>query len=73
MVGSMLAFAAEDLFLKRAATALPPGQVIAMIGAVGALCFWAIAARRGEAILTRAAFSPPALIRTLSEAGATMF
>ena len=73
MVGSMLAFAAEDLFLKRAATALPPGQVIAMIGAVGALCFWAIAARRGEVILTRAAWSRPALIRTLSEAGATMF
>jgi drug/metabolite transporter (DMT)-like permease len=69
----MLAFAAEDLFLKRAATALPPGQVIAMIGAVGALCFWAIAARRGEVILTRAAWSRPALIRTLSEAGATMF
>lgn len=73
MVGSMLAFAAEDLFLKRSATALPPGQVIAMIGAVGALCFWAIAARRGEKILTRAAWSRPALIRTLSEAGATMF
>jgi drug/metabolite transporter (DMT)-like permease len=72
MVGSMLAFAAEDLFLKRAAMALPPGQVIAMIGAVGALCFWGIAALRGEAILTRAAWSRPALIRTLSEAGATM-
>lgn len=72
MVGSMAAFAAEDLFLKRAAIALPPGQVIAMLGAVGGLCFWAIAAFRGEAILSRAALSRPALIRTLSEAGATM-
>ena len=33
MVGAMAAFAVEDLFLKRAAMALPPGQVIAMMGA----------------------------------------
>lgn len=72
MVGSMLAFAFEDLFLKRAAMALPPGQVVAMIGAAGALCFWAVAAFRGEPILHRAALSGPALIRSLSEAGATM-
>lgn len=72
MVASMAAFAFEDLFLKRAATALPPGQVIAMIGAAGALCFWAIARAQGQAILCRAALSPPALVRSLSEAGATM-
>ncbi len=72
MLVSMAAFAFEDLFLKRAATALPPGQVIAIIGALGALCFWAIAARQGHSILTRAALSPAALIRSLSEAGATM-
>jgi len=72
MLASMAAFAFEDLFLKRAATTLPPGQVVAMIGAVGALCFWAIARARGEAILTRSALSRPALIRSLSEAAATM-
>lgn len=72
MLASMAAFAFEDLFLKRAATALPPGQVVAMIGAVGAACFWAIAAARGERILIRAALSRPALIRSLSEAAATM-
>lgn len=72
MVGSMAAFAFEDLFLKRAATGLPPGQVIAMIGLAGALCFWAVAAARGEAILIRAALSRPALIRAGSEAAATM-
>ncbi len=72
MVGSMLAFAFEDLFLKRAATALPPGQVVAMIGAAGALCFWAVARAMGQPILIRAALSGPALIRSVSEAGATM-
>ncbi|MBL4917657.1 DMT family transporter [Tabrizicola sp. DMG-N-6] len=72
MVGSMLAFAFEDLFLKRAASVIPPGQVIAMMGAAGAACFWLVALRRGEPILCRAALSPAALIRALSEAVATM-
>lgn len=72
MVGSMFAFAFEDLFLKRAAMALPPGQVIAMMGASGALCFWAVAAWKGQPILTRAALSRPALIRSLAEAVAAM-
>ena len=72
MVGSMLGFAFEDLFLKRAASVLPPGQVIAMMGAAGAACFWLVAWRRGEPILCRAALSPPALIRAISEAVATV-
>lgn len=72
MVASMLAFAFEDLFLKRAATALPPGQVVAMIGAAGAICFWLIAAAKGQPILHRSALSRPALLRTSSEAIATM-
>ncbi|HRQ61535.1 MAG TPA: hypothetical protein PLO23_08520, partial [Alphaproteobacteria bacterium] len=32
MVASMAAFAFEDMFLKRAASTLPPGQVIALLG-----------------------------------------
>lgn len=72
MVASMLAFAFEDLFLKRAATALPPGQVVAMIGAAGAACFWSIAAAQGQPILHKSALSRPALVRSLSEAVATM-
>ena len=72
MVGSMAAFAIEDLFLKRAAMALPPGQVVAMMGAGGALVFWAIAALRGQPILTLRALQGAALVRSLSEAGATM-
>jgi len=72
MVGSMLGFAFEDLFLKRAASVLPPGQVIAMMGAAGAACFWLVAAKRREPILCRAALSAPALIRAVSEALATM-
>jgi drug/metabolite transporter (DMT)-like permease len=72
MLGAMAAFAFEDVFLKRAATAIHPGQVIAMVGLVGALCFWVVAASQRQPILTRRAFSPAALIRALSEAGASM-
>lgn len=72
MVGSMAAFAIEDLFLKRAAMALPPGQVIAMTGAGGALVFWLVAALRGQPILTTRALRGAALLRSLSEAGATI-
>ncbi|MEF3047849.1 DMT family transporter [Pseudotabrizicola sp. L79] len=72
MLAAMLAFAFEDLFLKRSAMALPPGQVIVMVGAAGALCFWAIAALQGQPILTRDALRGPALLRSVSEAGATM-
>lgn len=72
MVASMAAFAFEDLFLKRAAIALPPGQVIAMMGAGGAVVFWLFAARLRQPILTRRALTGAAALRSLSEAGATM-
>lgn len=68
----MAAFAVEDLFLKRAAMALPPGQVIAMMGAGGALVFWIMAAMKRQPILTRRALHGAPLLRALSEAGATM-
>lgn len=72
MVASMAAFAVEDLFLKRAAEAMPPGQVLALTGAAGAAVFWALAAGRGEKVLSRDALRGVALFRTLAEAGAAM-
>jgi drug/metabolite transporter (DMT)-like permease len=72
MIGSMAFFAVEDLFLKSAAEALPPGQVLAINGIAGALVFWALAARRGERVLSREALRGMVLLRTLAEAGAAM-
>lgn len=72
MVGSMAAFAIEDLFLKRAAMALPPGQVIAMMGLGGALVFGLLAAFKRQKVLTSRALKGAPLVRSLSEAGATM-
>ncbi len=72
MVGAMAAFAIEDLFLKRAAMALPPGQVIAMMGLGGACVFWVMAAFKGQKVLTTRALKGAPFLRSLSEAGATM-
>lgn len=72
MTGSMAFFAVEDLFLKRAAEALPPGQVLALTGAAGALIFWALAARKGQKVLSRDALRGIPLLRTLAEAIAAM-
>ena len=72
MVASMAFFAVEDLFLKRSAEALPPGQVLALTGGAGALVFWALAARQRQPVLSMDALRGTALLRTLSEAGAAV-
>lgn len=72
MVGSMAFFAVEDLFLKRSAEALPPGQVLALTGAAGACVFWALAAGQRQPVLSGEALRGMALVRTLAEAGAAM-
>lgn len=72
MTAAMAFFSVEDLFLKRSATALPPGEVLALLGAAGAAVFWALAASRGEKVLSRAALRGPALLRSLAEGGGAM-
>ncbi len=67
MVGSMLFFAFEDLFQKKVAMIMPPGQVIAMMGFMGAAIFWGIAARLGQPILDRRALKPIVVMRSISE------
>lgn len=72
MVASMAFFAVEDLFLKRSAEAMPPGQVLALTGAAGACVFWALAAGQRQAVLSREALRGVPLWRTLAEAAAAM-
>lgn len=72
MVGSMAFFAVEDLFLKRCAEALPPGQVLALTGAAGACVFWALAAGQRQRVLTVDALRGMPLVRTLAEAAAAV-
>lgn len=72
MVGSMAAFAVEDLFLKRAAADMPPGQVLVINGLIGGTIFALLALRRGEQPFSLAAFRGHALARNLAEAVAAL-
>jgi drug/metabolite transporter (DMT)-like permease len=68
MVAAMAGFALEDVLIKQVATALPVGQVLALVGVGGGLIFCVIAGLRGKAVLTTAMLSRPVMLRNLSEA-----
>jgi drug/metabolite transporter (DMT)-like permease len=72
MVASMAIFAVEDLYLKWSATDLPPGQVIAMMGAAGAVIFGLMAEMQGNRVISGRFLSGAVVIRNLSEAGASL-
>ena len=48
MVVSMAGFAVEDMFIKSASRAMPVGQVLVLMGALGVLWFGALARRAGQ-------------------------
>ena len=72
MTLAMAGFAVEDIFLKRAAVAMPPGQIIVINGLIGGLIFAALARIRGENAFSRDAFRGLALWRNLSEGSSTL-
>lgn len=72
MVASMAIFAVEDLFLKWAATNLPPGQVIAMLGFAGAIVFGLAEKAKGGRVFSRRFFDRAVVIRNLGEASASL-
>lgn len=53
MVLAMAGFAIEDMFIKLMAGALPVGQILALLGAGGALIFAVIAWLRGDRLVSR--------------------
>lgn len=67
MLAAMALFAVEDMFLKWAAAGLPVGQIVFVSGAFGAPVFWAMAARGGRPVLSRAALHPAVLARNAGE------
>lgn len=73
MVAAMAGFAVEDLFLKQATRVLPPGEILVLTGAAGAAIFAGLARLRGQPFLTRQALRGAALVRSASEALATLF
>lgn len=73
MVGAMLGFALEDMFMKRLTAELPVGQMMIVLGALGAAIFAVAALARGENPFTRRLLTGPVIWRSLSEFVATMF
>ncbi|TDK47493.1 DMT family transporter [Antarcticimicrobium luteum] len=67
MTLAMLGFAGEDMFIKLMAGALPTWQIIAVLGAGGALVFGALTVLRGQRLITRAFLSRAVLLRNLGE------
>ncbi|WP_228130470.1 DMT family transporter [Pseudovibrio exalbescens] len=73
MMLSMLGFAVEDMFVKLAAAAVPPGQILMLFGAGGMLGFWLMAASKGEKVLISEAISRTLLVRALFEITGRLF
>lgn len=73
MVLAMLLFAIEDALIKVLTATLPPGQIIAFIGATGALVLIAWMKATGHTIFHPDMRSPKALLRTVFEVLGTAF
>ncbi|MCJ1899447.1 MULTISPECIES: DMT family transporter [Paracoccus] len=67
MVLSMALFAFEDMFVKLMTMGLPYAQVLAMVGGMGFLAFWASLLRRRRRFWTRQLLHPLLLLRNLGE------
>ncbi|PWW03868.1 drug/metabolite transporter (DMT)-like permease [Hoeflea marina] len=67
MVLAMAGFAAEDMFIKLAASGLPVGQILAVLGLVGALMFAAYARANGMSVVSGGFFHPAVVVRNLTE------
>lgn len=67
MIAAMAGFALEDMFVKLAARDMPVGQILTIMGAVGAPVFALIARLQGARLLTPALWSRPVLLRNGGE------
>ncbi|WP_417415974.1 DMT family transporter [Hoeflea sp.] len=67
MVLGMAGFAGEDMFIKLAASGLPVGEILLVLGFVGALIFAIYARLSGTSVFSRGFFHPAVVLRNLSE------
>lgn len=73
MVAAMAGFAVEDMFIKSAAKAMPLGQVLALMGALGILWFSLQSRRVGEPAFPAALRSRTMLVRSSFEMVGRLF
>ncbi len=67
MIAAMAGFAMEDMFIKWAASDLPTGQILLMIGIVGGAVFAAMARAQGQRTFVASALHPAVVGRNLGE------
>jgi drug/metabolite transporter (DMT)-like permease len=67
MVLGMAGFAAEDMFIKLAAGSLPVGEILLVLGLVGALIFAIYARLNRTSVFSKGFFHPAVALRNLSE------
>ena len=73
MIVAMFGFAVTDMFIKLLGAALPTGQILATLGAGGALVFGTLARRRGDVLFGPAFVHPAVLWRNGFEILGTLF
>lgn len=71
MVAAMAGFALEDMLIKQLAATMPMGQIVALLGAAGALAFGMLAVARGQRVWSPALLSRGVVLRNLGEMIAT--
>jgi drug/metabolite transporter (DMT)-like permease len=67
MVIGMAGFAAEDMFIKLAASGLPVGQILGLLGVFGSLAFAVYARLSGTSVFSEGFFHPAVMLRNVSE------
>ena len=67
MVLAMLGFAVEDMLIKQMAGSMPVGQVIFVLGLVGALIFGGLAKAYGDKLFSTDTRTPALLFRNVAE------
>ena len=71
MVVAMCGFAIEDMFVKWAASDLPTGQILLMLGVLGTPVFALMARAEGARLISRDFFHPAILWRNFGEMAGT--
>ncbi len=73
MIAAMAGFAVEDAFLKSAASHLPLGQVMALMGLAGAMVFASLTAWQGQSLFPAALFARTMIVRSGFEVVGRLF
>ncbi len=73
MLGATLSVAVGDALMKLSTAYMPPGEVICIRGAIGAVLIWSMAVRTGVIAHLRQVWRPQVMVRTIGDMSASFF